>query len=345
LKATNKHVFLGIGILLPVASFIELLSLHLLTNMVWHTALVGAIGNALVFCLAVWSLVLFISAYPTKVSLYAYALALALVVAGLSTYTGWQVVKWLYRLDDSHEIYLTWFNGTLPTRFLMLWLLFSWMATNIALQKNILELKNRFKHQADAALLLKDAELFKLRQQLQPHFLYNSLNSINALILFAPDKAQEMVGKLSDFLRASVKRESEDHLPLSEELAYMEHYLAIESVRFGARLQVAINDEFAGEAKVPPFLLQPLLENAIKFGLYGNTGVVTIAIEISRRNDALCISITNPYASDNNPQQGTGFGLTGVGRRLYLLYGRTDLLETQKQENKFSVTLKIPLHA
>jgi hypothetical protein len=83
------------------------------------------------------------------------------------------------------------------------------------------------------SVLLKEAELFKLRQQLQPHFLYNSLNSISALIMISPEKAQEMIGKLSDFLRSSVKREAEDKIPVSEELNYIQSYLAIESIRFG----------------------------------------------------------------------------------------------------------------
>jgi LytS/YehU family sensor histidine kinase len=168
------------------------------------------------------------------------------------------------------------------------------MATITAFRKNLAAMDSRFQLQADASILLKEAELFKLRQQLQPHFLYNSLNSISALIMISPERAQDMVGKLSDFLRSSVKRESDDNVPIDEELRYIQSYLAIESVRFGDRLCIDFRHDYTDDATIPPFLLQPILENAIKFGLYGNTGIVHIGIHISLQADMLTLSITNP---------------------------------------------------
>jgi len=160
--------------------------------------------------------------------------------------------------------------------------------------------------------------------------------------MIAPDKAQEMIGKLSDFLRSSVKRESEDTLPINEELVYIQSYLAIESVRFGDRLQVHFEKEYTDDATIPPFLLQPILENAIKFGLYGKTGTVSIVIHILLDGPMLTITITNPYDPETQPPKGTGFGLEGIQRRLYLIYARTDLLETDKDEQNFTTILKIP---
>ena len=212
------------------------------------------------------------------------------------------------------------------------------------MRKNISNLDSRFQQQTDASILLKEAELFKLRQQLQPHFLYNSLNSINALINIAPDRAQEMIGKLSDFLRSSVKRESEETLPITEELVYIQSYLAIESVRFGDRLQVHFEKEYTDDAVIPPFLLQPILENAIKFGLYGRTGAVNITMHILLDGPLLTITVVNPYDPNTQPPRGTGFGLEGVKRRLYLLYARTDLLETSSDNENFTTILKIPQH-
>ena len=162
--------------------------------------------------------------------------------------------------------------------------------------------------------------------------------------MIAPDSAQEMIGKLSDFLRSSVKRESEDFLPVSEELGYIQSYLAIESVRFGDRLQVHIEKEYTDDAVLPPFLLQPILENAIKFGLYGKTGAVSIMIHIALEDEMLVLTIVNPYDADTQPPKGTGFGLEGIRRRLYLLYARTDLLETHKDDHSFTTILKIPQH-
>jgi LytS/YehU family sensor histidine kinase len=216
------------------------------------------------------------------------------------------------------------------------------MSTNAALRKNMQALNSRFLQHNDAAELLKEAELFKLRQQLQPHFLYNSLNSINALVMISPDKAQEMIGKLSDFLRGSVKREGEDIISVNEEIVYIESYLAIESVRFGDRLSVSFEKDYSEKATIPPFLFQPILENAIKFGLYGKTGKVQISINIKEEDNTLMLTITNPYDISYMPPKGTGFGLKGVGRRLYLLYARTDLLETSNDGQNFTTILKIP---
>ena len=102
--------------------------------------------------------------------------------------------------------------------------------------------------------------------------------------------------------------------------------------------------EYTDDAVIPPFLLQPIIENAIKFGLYGSTGTVVITIHILLNGPMLIITITNPYDEDTQPPKGTGFGLTGVQRRLYLLYARADLLETKKENAHFTTILKIPQH-
>lgn len=281
-------------------------------------------------------------------TLFTYSLFIALVFAIGTSYIEWHVLKWWMRPANDNPnfvgwaYYIGWLEGSLPIRFVITWIFYSWIISSSALNKNINELNSRFQQHADAAVLLRDAELFKLRQQLQPHFLYNSLNSISALVMIAPDRAQEMIGKLSDFLRSSVKREAEDKITISEELAYIESYLAIESVRFGDRLQVKFEKNYDASTTVPPFLFQPILENAIKFGLYSKTGAVQITISIISDGPMLSLTITNPFDPNLQPPRGTGFGLEGVGRRLYLLYARTDLLETIKGEDTFTTILKIP---
>lgn len=303
-------------------------------------ALEDSACSSIILSLSVWSIILLIRMYPTTAVIIPYALITALLISMVATITEWEILKWW--LSNNNEAYKIWITHTLPIRFLITWILNSWMGTNSALIKNINTLDTRFQQKTDASVLLKEAELFKLRQQLQPHFLYNSLNSISALIMISPDKAQEMIGKLSDFLRSSVKKESEDTIPVNEELVYIQSYLAIESVRFGDRLQVHIEKEYTDEATIPPFLLQPILENAIKFGLYGNTGTVNIIIHIASEGPILTLTITNPYDADMQPPKGTGFGLEGIQRRLYLMYARTDLLETKKNEKYFTTILKIP---
>ena len=171
---------------------------------------------------------------------------------------------------------------------------------------------------------------------------YSPPFKITSAIISLVAEISEMIGRLSDFLRRSVRRESEDVIPVADELAYIQSYLAIESVRFGDRLQVHFEKDYTDDAKIPPFLLQPILENAIKFGLYGKTGTVSIIIHIALEGSILTITITNPYDANTEPPKGTGFGLTGVQRRLYLLYARADLLETTKDEQNFTTILKIP---
>ncbi len=328
-------------LLIPLGATKFAFILHQDFGFTWPIAVADTLATSVVMALSVWSIILLVKSYPTKVTVYSYAMLIAIVLAVGSTYSIFYGLKWWFKGVECSP-YLIWLQATLPVRLALIGLFYCWMATNSALRKNINELDTRFQVQTDAATLLRDAELFKLRQQLQPHFLYNSLNSISALIMISPDRAQEMIGKLSDFLRGSVKREAEDKILVTEELVYIESYLAIESVRFGHRLKVDFEKEFAPEATIPPFLFQPILENAIKFGLYGKTGAVTISISIHTHDNVLILKIVNPFDPYTEPPRGTGFGLEGVGRRLYLLYARTDLIETHKDEEQFTTILKIP---
>lgn len=196
----------------------------------------------------------------------------------------------------------------------------------------------------DLERLAKEAELIKLRQQLQPHFLFNSLNSINALIGSRPEEARKMVMQLSDFLRGTLKKEEHQWVTLKEEIQYLQLYLDIEKVRFGHRLVTNIEvDETTEVLKLPALLLQPVVENAIKFGLYDTTGETVIQFSARRDENNLVISVINPYDPETSaPRQGTGFGLQSIQRRLYLLFARNDLLITEARENTFITTVKIP---
>lgn len=334
----NMH-WMALSLALVVLA-IHVYVLHSVQHFEWNISLEDGIVSTAILSGAVWAVILLIRKYPTSAAIVVYALVVALFISAAKTLAEFEILKWW--IPDTHEEYKIWLSHTLPIRFLITWIFCSWVATNGALRKNLSTLDLRFQQQADAAVLLKEAELFKLRQQLQPHFLYNSLNSISALIMIQPDKAQEMIGKLSDFLRSSVKRESEDFIPVADELTYIQSYLAIESVRFGDRLQVNLEKEYTDDATIPPFLLQPILENAIKFGLYGKTGTVNITIHIALDGPLLNLIITNPYDAHMQPPRGTGFGLEGIKRRLYLLYARTDLLDTNKDEQYFTTILKIP---
>lgn len=280
-----------------------------------------------------------INTYPIKAGVLLYAIGIGLTAGLIAGYTDIYLLR-LWSAGDA--FHLSFINRTFIDRMIIATAITLPVAIVTAVNKGLQEIKERLGRHSNVEGLLKEAELFKLRQQLQPHFLYNSLNSINSLILIDTDKAQEMVGRLSDFLRASVKKDTHEALPIADELLYLEAYLAIESIRFGDRLCITYTHDYTGDARMPPFLLQPVIENAIKFGLYGNTGKVTISVHIALSENLLTISITNPYDPLMQPQKGTGFGLAGIQRRLYLLYGRDDLLKTRQENNYFTTTLKIP---
>jgi two-component system LytT family sensor kinase len=191
--------------------------------------------------------------------------------------------------------------------------------------------------------LSKDAELAQLRQQLQPHFLFNSLNSINAMVGSQPQKAREMVLQLSEFLRGTIRKDSQSWISLNEELNYLKMYLDIERVRFGHRLVVDFDvDPDLEPSKIPQLLIQPLVENAIKHGLYGVTGAVKIDLKCKKEGNYLVLEVSNPFDPEARASEGTGFGLNSVERRLYLLFGRKDLLTTESADSLFRVVLKIP---
>jgi two-component system, LytTR family, sensor kinase len=250
------------------------------------------------------------------------------------------IVSEIYSHD---EAYLRFVEQSMPVRFIFSLLMLSfvgvvnWVYNNVRQQKEQERLKN------ETESLLKEAELVKLRQQLQPHFLFNSLNSISALAGSDPAQARKMIHQLSDFLRGTMKKDENSTVKLREELRQLELYLSIEKVRFGDRLNVEIDcDDVCQEKQVPPLLLQPVVENAIKFGLYGTLGEITVKIACACEENFLTVTVSNPFDSTSASGTGTGFGLNSVGRRLQLMYSRNDLLNIVKKEKEFITSLKIP---
>jgi two-component system LytT family sensor kinase len=269
-----------------------------------------------------------------------YLLMLILLTAGAWLLAISYALPWAI----GNENYTAFLTKSLPVRFGVAFLVVGCMAMISVIWYGFEDQKTSVQRKTEAEQLTKDAELYKLRQQLQPHFLFNSLNSINALIGSRPQEARTMVQQLSDFLRGTLKREEQQWIPVEEELQYLQLYLEIEKVRFGNRLSTQFTTAPASlPLKMPAMLLQPLVENAIKFGLYDTTGDTVISISTGIVNNMLQITVTNPFDEETaQPRQGTGFGLHSIGRRLYLLFARNDLLETRALNNVFSTTVKIP---
>lgn len=246
-------------------------------------------------------------------------------------------------VDETPE-YVSFLDKSLFIRGLYIWLMIALVSAMTGLWFTMREHQEADSRTVAAEKLVREAELSRLRQQLQPHFLFNSLNSISALAGSRPEEARRMIHQLSDFFRGTLRKDDQQLIPLSDELEHLSLYLEIEKVRFGHRLETAIDcEERAITMKIPPLLLQPVVENAIKFGLYDTLGETIIRITASAENNYLKISVTNPFDSSSSiPRRGTGFGLESIQRRLYLLYARNDLLNTEQKESNFTTIIRIP---
>ena len=191
--------------------------------------------------------------------------------------------------------------------------------------------------------IIRTTELSLLKSQINPHFLFNSLNSISSLTITNPSRAQEMIIKLSDFLRYSISQGSENLVSLKEEIENVKRYLEIEQVRFGPKLEQKFNlSERCYNFFIPAMILQPLYENAVKHGVYESTEKVTIETSCSFENNNLKIEIYNNFDPQAASRRGTGLGLKNISERLRIMYHQDLLLKTIQEKDRFGVTLLIP---
>jgi signal transduction histidine kinase len=216
------------------------------------------------------------------------------------------------------------------------------------------QLKARERQAHDRAATLErrlgEAQLHNLRAQLQPHFLFNALNTISAFTESDPPMARRLTGQLGDLLRASLAHTARPLVPLAEELTFLDNYLAIESARFGDRIDVHVSaDERAVEALVPSFLLQPLVENALRHGVgprqSGGSIEVSAVLEESRlvlrvRDNGL--GLPPGWTLDTH----AGIGLSNLRSRLAQLYGGVALLHVAANATQgVDVIVAVPMPA
>ena len=189
----------------------------------------------------------------------------------------------------------------------------------------------------------REAEMHFLRRQIDPHFLFNSLNSVTALIGTDDPAARRMCQLLAEFFRMSIRHGSETQITLEQEFAMAETFLAIEQVRYGARLEPRLQlDENARALAVPALLLQPLIENAVHHGIAHLLEGGQISLSAQRRNDRLEITVANPCAEDRPPSRGTGLGLKNVRARLEARYANSAGFDVSALPETFSVRLVLP---
>lgn len=192
--------------------------------------------------------------------------------------------------------------------------------------------------------LVTQAELKSLKFQINPHFIFNSLNSMSALTTIDPVKARNMILKLAEFLRYTLVNNDQQKNKLSEELNNIKLYLEIEKVRFEDKFDF-VDETSPGckDALVPNMILQPLFENAIKHAVYESLEKVILKFKCSAKDDFLHISLENNFDSLNANTKGSGIGLKNITERLKLIYGLNNLMNVEKSDGIFKVNLYIPL--
>lgn len=335
-----KQITLGFFIWWIFWTLVQTFVLHRL-NLSWSISVTDALIFNGVIVLSACAASCLYRYYQPHRSNRIYLLAFAILITAVLC----NVFKWLLQyIYASNTGYLNFLEASMPVRFVFALMMMSFVNILSTAANAMQTQTNREQRETETKQLAKEAELIKLRQQLQPHFLFNSLNSISALAGSKPDEARKMIQQLSDFLRGTLKKDEQETIFFKEELQHLSLYLDIEKVRFGHRLNIELMcDKKTEQAKIPPLLLQPIVENAIKFGLYGTIDEITVGIKAHIENSNLIVEVKNPFDEQTqNAKKGTGFGLTSVQRRLFLLYSRNDLLTTEKQENVFMTRLKIP---
>jgi hypothetical protein len=199
------------------------------------------------------------------------------------------------------------------------------------------------RRELELQVLAQDAELRMLRTQVDPHFLFNSLNSISALTSLDPQRARVMTQKLSDFFRRSLGLQASRNVPLADEVKLVEDFIAIEQVRFGSRLCAEIEvGAGAGECLVLPMLLQPLVENAVKHGIGGLPEGGKVQVSARREGSILRIEVVNDVDADQAPRPGQGIGLANVRQRLHAAHAHEASVQWTREPTSFRVSVTLP---
>jgi sensor histidine kinase YesM len=256
-------------------------------------------------------------------------------------------VIWLYlgyifikMVEQSHVDFI---QDSLPSKVLTGYLLYAGYVVFFYAVSYYNTLKEKIEREAEMKMLVRDAELNALKSQINPHFLFNSLNSISSLTMSKPEKAQEMVINLSTFMRYSLQHSREEKVTLEDELDHIKLYLGIEKIRFGKKLNPVFNiADDCLKAKIPNMILQPLFENAIKYGVYEATEPVSIVMTCKSEPNFFRITIENEYDPQTKKNKGEGIGLKNIRQRLELIYGNPGLLQVTDSKTCFKVELMLP---
>jgi LytS/YehU family sensor histidine kinase len=266
-------------------------------------------------------------------------------VAGIVVLGSWVLVTVaiLNAIFSPREAYVEFLNNTIAWRAMLGALIYLVLVLIYYLVSNSQKLQERAQQEERLKGLVRDAELNMLKSQINPHFLFNSLNSISSLTMSNPEEAREMIIRLSDFLRYSLKHRENEYVPLKEELGRMKDYLAIEKIRFGEKLLYTFDvHEACEDFPVPTMIFQPLFENAIRHSVYESVDPVSISFSCVTGEGNMKAVISNDYDPSVPSRKGTGVGLQNVRQRIALSYKEKGSVQWSANEGVFTVTILFP---
>jgi sensor histidine kinase YesM len=323
--------------------------IHLLAGIIYYNLpFIVAAADSLVYN-GLFALIAVIIWYPVrynnpegKITFYGLVtyLVLGVIVLLFWLFMGYFILKILF---SSNEEYFKFLNDSFFVRVLLGVLFFLAAVLMYHLLVYYRALQEKKLNETQLHLLVRESELNVLRSQMNPHFLFNSLNSISSLTVSDPGRAREMIIQLSDFLRYALKYGQREETTFADELKNIELYLGIEKTRFEDKLVFEKKIEpVCLNAKVPNMILQPLVENAIKHGVYESTAPVVITLSCKGTDEYIEIRLKNNFDPTGKSRTGAGLGLKNVENRLQLIYGSKDLLKINKQDNFFEVIIIVP---
>lgn len=339
----KKGLIYYLFVFVLIATF-QVLLLKMVLKLPWLFALQDGIVFNLIYsflALSFWYSCRFISLekknfFPILINHSLASIVSSLIWLGLAYII---LVKML--IPDSS--YQSFFHKSFLWRFLIGILFYFLMVSFYYLLIYYENFHEKLLREAKLKSLVKEAELKTLKFQINPHFIFNSLNSINSLIHYSPEKAGEMTIKLSEFLRSTLERNDIQASKLEEEIKTIKLYLDIEKIRFEDKIKFVEDvDKRCLQKQVPSMILQPLFENAVKYGVYESLEKAQIKFTCHDTNGSLRILIENSFDPNSVAKKGAGVGIQNIRERLERIYNQRELLIIEKENNVFRVILNIP---
>lgn len=267
------------------------------------------------------------------------------LLGGIFVTIFWLVLGYFisFSLVNDQTTYKTFFFSTLKLRVIIGLLHYFLLTAFYYIVIYYTSFQEKLIKETELKNLITEAELRSLKFQINPHFIFNALNSISALTEIDPKRAKQMIIKLANFLRYTLANNDRQKNSLSEELKNIKLYLDIEKIRFEDKFEfIEEIDEACKNAEIPSMILQPLFENAIKHAVYETLDKVSIVLTCKSVEGFLKISLSNNFEGESH-KKGAGVGLKNIRDRLSLIYHQDNLMEVKKENGNFIVNIFIPL--